>query len=145
MIYDGPLMKSVIALSRHYDDNMAVQLNAIGHIGLALGRGIPNQRMANYRTADGEALGELSWWPVIILSGRPSKISDFWTRLRGRTWPKACFVEAMISGGSEIQLEAAARLRMDNLPIVAVGVHGPAADLHELTRKLGLWKGGNAN
>lgn len=145
MNHVGQDMKSVIALSRRYDDNMPAQLNAIGHIGQALGRAPPNLRTADYRTAEGQALGILSWWPVIILSGRPPKISDLWAHLQSRPWAKACFVETMISGGSDVQLEATARLGSGDLPIVALGVHGPAADLNELTRKLSLWRAGNGS
>ena len=118
----GPVMKSVIALSRRYDDDLPAQLNAIGHIGQALGHATPDLHMADYRTAEGQALGELAWWPVIILSGRPPKMSELWANLRGRPWPKACFVDTMISGGSAVQLEATARLSGAELPIVALGV-----------------------
>ena len=136
----GHSMKSVIALSRSYNDNMPAQLNAIGHLGQALGCATLDLRTADYRTADRQALATLSWWPVIVLSGRPTKIAGLWAHLQDWPWPKACFVETMIAGGSEVQLGATARLRSDDLPIVALGVHGPAVELDALTRKLSLWR-----
>ena len=85
-----------------------------------------------------EYLGALSWWPLIVLSGRAAKVEELWRATRGLGWPSACFLETMIHGGSENQLAATQEIRSDALPIIAVAVHGPADALD--TRKLSLWK-----
>ena len=134
-------MKTVIALSKRYDDQPAVQLNAVGHLAQAVGHRAGDLDMVDYRTADGQTLGALAWWPLILLSGRAPKVEEFWQSLRGEDWPRACFVETMIRGGSAAQVAATAALEGTGLPIVAIAVHAPAADLDFRTRKLSLWRG----
>lgn len=135
----GTPMKTVIALSKRYDDHLAVQLNAVGHLSQAIGRTAHDLAVAEYITADGVSLGSLGWWPLIVLSGRAGKLEQLWQSVRGG-YPAACFLETMIQGGSEAQLSATAALPGNELPIVAVAVHGPAAELDKLTRKLSLWR-----
>jgi hypothetical protein len=134
-------MKTVIALSKRYDDRPAVQLNAVGHLAQSIGHQARDLRVADYRTADGQTVGSLAWWPLILLSGRAAKIEDLWQSVRGEGWARACFVETMIEGGSAAQLAATATLDGATLPIVAVAVHAPVAALDARTRKLSLWKG----
>lgn len=133
-------MKTVIALSKRYDDHLAVQLNAIGHLGQAIGVARPDLDTADYRTADDQRLGSLSFWPLIVLAGRPGKVQELWEASRGEPWARACFVETMIAGGSLAQIEATYQLAGDDLPIIALALHGPAAALDAHTRKLSLWK-----
>ncbi|GAA0317813.1 hypothetical protein GCM10009087_30230 [Sphingomonas oligophenolica] len=133
-------MKTVIALSKRYDDRPAVQLNAVGHLAQAIGHEARDLAVVEYRTADGGSLGSIGWWPLVLLSGRAPKIEAFWQAARGGANPRACFVETMISGGSELQVAATAGLGAINLPIVAIAIHGPAAELDLMTRKLSLWR-----
>lgn len=135
-------MKTVIALSKRFDDQLAVQLNAVGHLAQAVGHAARDLAVAEYTTSNGQSLGALGWWPLIALSGRAGKVEEFWRSVAGTSLPRACFVETMIQGGSEVQLEATAALLGTELPIVAVAVHGPAAELDPLTRKLSLWRPG---
>lgn len=135
-------MKTVIALSHAYDDRLAQQLNALGHLAQAIGAEAAARQIFNgaaYADALGRPLGVLSWWPVIVLGGRASKIGEFWAALGQRDWPKACFTQTMITGGSAAQLEATAALQ-GPLPIVAVAAFGPASELNLLTKKLSLWR-----
>ena len=135
----GIPMKTVVALSKQYDTQLAVQLNAVGHLSQAIGRAVHDLAVAEYHTADGASLGSLGWWPLIILSGRATKVEQLWQSVRGG-YPAACFLETMIQGGSEAQLAATAALHGDELPIVAMAVHAPVAELDTLTRKLSLWR-----
>jgi len=135
-------MKSVVVLSQAYDDRLAQQLNALGHLAQALGVDASKYhgfKTAEYTDAVQRPLAKLSWWPLIVLSGRATKVAEFWNDLQSRELPKACFVESMISGGSGAQLEATAKLQSP-LPIIAISAFGPASDLNALTKKLSLWR-----
>jgi hypothetical protein len=137
------MMKSIIALSEGFDSRLAVQLNALGHLAQSIGHQTsrqPTGRFVSYVDARGDNLGSLSWWPLIVLAARPQKIVQLWSDLEVYDWPKACFVDTMVQGGSEAQLAATAVGKPDSLNIVAVAAFGPAEEINGLTKKLSLWR-----
>lgn len=133
-------MKTVVALSKRYDGQLAVQLNALGHLAQAVGNAASDLEVADYRTADGTSLGKIGRWPLVVLAGGAAKVEEFGRAIRDSDFPNACFVETMISGGSDAQVAATSLLAGTDLPVVAVAVHGPADKLDPLTRRLSLWR-----
>lgn len=140
----GDNFKTVIALSQAFDGQLPAQLNALGHLAQSIGHQTAHRRLGHftsYHDAAGAKLGYLSWWPVIILAGRPQKIADFWSSLQPHDWPRACFTDTMIRGGSETQLAETAAKKLEEGNIIAVGAFGPDQAISALTKKLSLWRG----
>lgn len=136
-------MKTIVALSQAFDPHPAQQLNAIGHLAQAIGAAALSQgwfKPATYVDGAASDLATLSWWPLVVLTGRANKVFELWQGLSNMRWPKACFVEAMIHGGTELQLEATSALAVHDHKIVAVAAFGPTAELQPLTKRLSLWR-----
>lgn len=137
-------LKTVIALSQAFDHRLAVQLNALGHLAQSLGHQAAHKRVGHYvsyHDVSGTDLGMLSWWPLIVLTGRPTKIGELWSALQREQCVRACFVDTMIQGGSEAQLAATAEVGLKDERIVALAAFGLSERLNALTKKLSLWKG----
>ncbi len=136
-------MKTIIALSEEFADRPAVQLNAIGHLSQSIGFQIAQLgigRFTPYEDADGIVLPPISWWPVIILSGRPQKVMQVWDSLRFSSFPKAVFTETMIAGGSAKQLAATRSVKLGDSKFVAIAAFGEAETLQGITKRLSLWQ-----
>jgi hypothetical protein len=135
--------KTIIALSDAFDDRPSAQLNALGHLAQSIGHQAAHRHLAQYtryHDATGTDLGILSWWPLIVLSGRPQKIKQAWSELQAHDWPKACFVETMIEGGSEAQLVATSDIKFEDAKVVAIATFGPSEALNFITKRLSLWR-----
>jgi hypothetical protein len=140
---DQSTFKTIVALSQAFDDQLPVELNALAHLTQSIGHQTAHRRLGQYtcyHDATGASLGLLSWWPVIVLSGRPQRIGQLWSSLQAHDWPRVCFVETMIRGGSEAQLMETSATKLEDAKIVALAAFGPSEPLNVLTKKLSLWR-----
>jgi hypothetical protein len=138
------MYKTIIVLNEEYTQNLPVIVNAVGHVAQSVGAQLAtfdHARFAEYVDAGGHKYPSISWWPVIILKGRPSKIWAYLDALEQQGAPRAAFLSTMIEDGSDIQLARTAGLRRDQLGIVALAGFGKADALAPLTKRFSLWRG----
>jgi len=134
-------MKFVAVLNEKYTAEQL--LSALGHCaaGLAANRK-PAEEMdfVVYEDASGEKYPNISSQPFIVLGGKPSHLKKFRSQLEEEGIQYACYLDTMISGGSEAQVEATKLRATDELDILAIATFGPAEVLNPLTKRFSLWK-----
>lgn len=138
------MQKSIIVLAETLRGRPAEALNVMGHLSQAIGaqaQGGTDARFVDYQDQDGGRYPGISWWPLICLSGRPTKMWAYWDELVTRDLARGAFFETMLVGGSEEQLRATAERPRAELPILGVAAFGDAATLDPLGRKFSLWRG----
>ncbi|PVM88392.1 DUF2000 domain-containing protein [Caulobacter radicis] len=135
--------KSIIILAETLRGRPAEALNVMGHLSQAIGaqaKGSADARFVDYQDQEGGRYPGISWWPLICLSGRPTKMWAYWDELVSRDLPRGAFFETMLTGGSEEQVRKTAEHARPDLPLLGVAVFGEAAVLDPLGRKFSLWK-----
>ena len=137
------MYKTIIVLNDEYAHNLPVLVNAVGHVAQGLGAQLAtfeNARFAEYVDADGRRYPSISWWPVITLAGRPSRMWHCFDALERHGVPRAVFLSTMIEGGSDVQLTRTAGVTRDQVGIVALGGFGSTDVWTPLTKRFSLWR-----
>lgn len=117
-------------------------LNALGHItaGLAGNTGqSQNMGFISYFDAEGNEYPNISEYPFIILKGNTSKIKKFREELIQNNIPYSCFLDTMISGGSDAQVQATRMKKADELDILSIITFADKEILDPMTRKFSVW------
>ena len=117
-------------------------LVALGHIssGLAVKNNINNiMDFISYYDMDNNEFPNISQYPFIVLKGKQNHIKAFREELITKKMPHSCFLDTMLTGGSEIQQKITREKRLDDLKILAIATFGNQEELKPLTKKFSLW------
>jgi hypothetical protein len=93
----------------------------------------------SYFDAEGNEYPNISQYPFIVLKGNGSKIKQFRRDLLDRKIPYSCFLDTMISGGSDVQVAATKEKHGEELEILAIVTFGERDALDPLTKKFSVW------
>lgn len=132
--------KFVAVLNKTVDLSRA--LNALGHVtaGLAGNTG-QSERMEfiTYKDKSGASYPNISRCPYIVLKGADSKLRQFRDNLIEHGIPYSCFLDTMIEGGSDQQVENTAKMASEELKIIAIVTFADRDVLDPLTKKFSMW------
>jgi hypothetical protein len=95
-----------------------------------------------YRDADGAEYPNISAWPFIVLRGNGSGIKRFRAELIEAGIDYACYLDTMISGGSDAQVKATETNKSEEVQILAIATFADAVKIDPLTKRFSLWKAG---
>jgi hypothetical protein len=118
-------------------------LSALGHVSAGIGANSAERESMEfvvYRDADGAAYPNISAWPFIVLRGNGSGLKRFRADLIEAGLDYACYLDTMISGGSDAQVEATSGKTSEALEILALATFGDAEKIDPLTKRFSLWK-----
>jgi hypothetical protein len=118
-------------------------LSALGHVTAGLAANVADRQAMNfiaYRDAEGGVYPNISEWPFIVLRGNGGGIKRFRADLIAADLPYSCYLDTMVSGGSDAQVAATLTRKADELEILALATFGDAASIDPLTKKFSLWK-----
>lgn len=134
--------KTIIVLSSQFAGPAATLMNAACHLAHGLGREREREgeRFVDYVDGSGRRLSTLSFWPLILLEGKPTKMWAFFDALAHAGVPHGAFVDTMIDGGSEVQLQRTQESTRDHLGLVAVAGFGSADLFAPLTKRFSVWR-----
>jgi hypothetical protein len=133
--------KFVVVLNKSYQADQL--LSALGHVAAGLSANSADRGSMNfvvYRDADGATYPNVSAWPFIVLRGNGSGIKRFRADLIEAGIDYSCYLDTMISGGSDAQVQATGTKKSDELQILALATFAEAGKLDPLTKKFSLWK-----
>jgi hypothetical protein len=137
------MKRSTIILFDGLHTRPGVTLNIAAHLAQSITAqsGLrADGRFVDYVDKSGATYPSISWWPVIILSGRRAKMWACWDQIETLDLPRAAFFESMLEGGSEIQLTRTALLDRQDLELLGVAAFGDIATLQPITRQFSLWR-----
>jgi hypothetical protein len=133
--------KFVVVLNKSYQAEQL--LSALGHVTAGLA-GNTSQADAmsfvTYRDRDGAGYPNISAWPFIVLRGNGGGLKRLRTDLIEAGIEYSCYVDTMISGGSDLQQEATRMKSGDELQVLALATFGDSEKIDPFTRKFSLWK-----
>ena len=135
--------KFVVVLNKDYQADQL--LSALGHVAIGLGANSPDRasmEFVHYRDADGNIYPNISAWPVIALRGNAGRIKRLRAELIHAGIDYACYLDTMISGGSDAQIEATESKNGEELTIMALATFAEVATIDPLTKRFSLWRGG---
>ena len=133
--------KFVAVLNKAHD--VSRLLSALGHVsgGLAGNSGLADKmKFVTYVDRSGETYPNISEWPFVVLRGKGSHIKRFREELIAKQMKYACYLDTMLSGGSEVQQAETKRKSSEELEILALATFGDAAALDPLTRRFSVWR-----
>jgi len=116
--------------------------NALGHISVGLaGNTSQSEEMGflSYFDAGNNEYPNISKYPFIVLKGNGSKIKQFRRDLIANNIPYSCFLNTMITGGSEVQVATTKSTSADELEILAIVTFSERFILDPLTKKFSVW------
>lgn len=135
--------KTVIVFNEQFAGPHAVLMNAACHLAQGLGwqqHGEAHSRFVDYVDANGGRLPSISFWPLVLLTGRTAKMWALFDALELAGAPRGAFVGTMIEGGSEVQMDRTRQSGRDELPLVAVAGFASVEVLTPLTKRFSLWR-----
>jgi hypothetical protein len=133
--------KFVVVLNKTYQADQL--LSALGHVTAGLSANSSQRETMNfvvYRDKDGGAYPNISAWPFIVLRGKSGELKRLRSELLAANLDYACYLDTMISGGSDAQMAATTTKTGDELQILALATFGEGAKLDPLTKKFSLWR-----
>src|SRR4051794_25773453 len=98
------MKKFVVILNKSYQADQL--LSALGHVsaGLSANSGDrPLMDFVTYKDAEGATYPNVSAWPFIVLRGNGGGLKRFRSDLIESGIEYSCYLDTMISGGSEAQ------------------------------------------
>lgn len=117
-------------------------VNALGHISVGLA-GNTNQfekmEFIEYKDNKGGIYPNISRCPFIVLKGNENKIKQFREALIEIELPYSCFLDTMIEGGSDVQVENTLKKTPEELSVLAIVTFGERDILDPLTKKFSIW------
>lgn len=135
--------KFVVVLNKNYQAEQL--LSALGHVTAGLSANSADRDSMNflvYRDADGATYPNISAWPFIVLRGNGGGLKRFRGELIEANIDYACYLDTMISGGSDAQVMATSTKKGEGLQILALATFAEAAKIDPLTKKFSLWRTG---
>lgn len=132
--------KLVAVLNKNLPTGVA--LNALGHMALGFGADLGKSPLLldTYKDKDGNMYPNISRMPFIILRATPNEIRKTVKAAQEKNIPHSAFLNTMTGGGYQEQLDTTAQTPEESLIYYGCVLFGPFEQVHELTRKLSLWK-----
>jgi hypothetical protein len=133
--------KFVVVLNKSYD--VSRLLSALGHVsaGLAGNSGLADEmKFITYEDKSGQTYPNISEWSFVVLKGKGSHIRKFREGLLAKQMKYACYLDTMLSGGSEVQQAATKEKPAEECEMLALATFGDAAILDSLTKRFSLWR-----
>lgn len=137
------MKKFVAVILKNNELSFGSMLNALGHATAGLvSKSFPegDMQFVDYRDGDGNVYPSISVSPFIILEGKAGKLKTFREQLIQNDVVHTCFLDTMMHGGSDFQLETTLTKSEQELKFVCVAAFGEAVVLDPLTKKFSLWK-----
>lgn len=133
--------KFIAVLNESFEVNKL--MIALGHIasGLAgMNNADNHMNFISYFDVDNSEFPNISQYPFIVLKGKHGRIKSFREELVIKNLPYSCFLDTMLSGGSELQQKNTREKSLDEIKILAIVTFGDKDTLEPLTKKFSLWR-----
>jgi hypothetical protein len=133
--------KFVVAMNRKYQADQL--LSALGHVSAGMAANAERKEamdFVTYRDADGGTYPNISAWPFIVLKGNGGALKRLRSELIDHGIDYACYLDTMISGGSDAQRQATNDRKSEDIKILAIAMFGDAEQIDPLTKKFSLWR-----
>jgi hypothetical protein len=135
--------KSVVVVNEKLTLPLGLVANAVAHVAQSLGRQLADHsdaRFVDYRDRQGRRFPTVSWWPMILLGGAPNRMWVLFDSLTQAHAPRCVYLDSMIDGGSETQLERTNALERGEMNLIAVAAFASSEVLAPLTKRFSLWR-----
>jgi len=135
------MKKFVVVVNKSHEINTL--LSAIGHVTAGLSGNTSQSDDMNfiaYVDSEGNSYPNISEWPFIVLKTNGGKLKTFRDNLIESEIPYSCYLDTMLSGGSEVQVEETSKKKKDDLTILALATFGDTDKINELTKKFSLYR-----
>jgi hypothetical protein len=133
--------KFVVVLNKSHD--VARLLSALGHVsaGVAGNSGLTNEmKFVTYIDKSGQTYPNISEWSFVVLRGKGSHIKKFREELIAKQMKYSCYLDTMLSGGSQVQQAATKERSPEELELLALATFGDAAIIDSLTKRFSVWR-----
>ena len=133
--------KFVVVLNKSYD--VSRLLSALGHVsaGLAGNSGLADEmKFITYKDKSGQTYPNISEWSFVVLRGKGNHIRKFREELLAKQMKCACYLDTMLSGGSEVQQALTKEKSAEELEMLALATFGDATILDSLTKRFSVWR-----
>lgn len=119
-----------------------VALNALAHMTIGLGTTLTSSQLHldNYQDKDGNSYPNISRMPFIILRGKSGEIRKIVKAAKDAGIASGVFLNTMTGGTYQEQLATTAQTPEEQLIYYGCVLFGPFEEVHELTKKLSLWR-----
>jgi hypothetical protein len=134
-------LKFVAVLNKSFEASQL--LSALGHISAGLvGQTEDKSGMSfvEYQDKSNQRYPSISECPFIILRGTGGRIKTFREDLINSGIKYSCYLDTMVSGGSDAQREATSQKNYDDINILALATFGPSSLIDPMTKKFSLWR-----
>lgn len=118
-------------------------MNALGHVTIGLARQLESDveaGLVTYVDSEGNRFPHISQYPFIVLDTNSSKLKAFHEALNQENIRHTTFLDTMIEGGSDQQVERTKERKFEELIFYAIAAFGEKAKLDPLTKKFSLFK-----
>lgn len=133
--------KFIVVLNKSHD--VSRLLSALGHVsaGLAGNSGLADEmKFITFKDKSGQTYPNISEWSFVVLRGKGAHIRKFREELLSKQLRYACYLDTMLSGGSEVQQAATEEKSAEELEMLALATFGDAAVLDPLTKRFSVWR-----
>lgn len=119
-----------------------VALNALAHMAIGLGTTLNSSQLHldNYQDKDGNLYPNISGMPFIILRAKSGEIRKIVKAATDAGIARGVFLNTMTGGTYQEQLANTAQTPEEQLIYYGCVLFGPFEQVHELTKKLSLWR-----
>lgn len=134
--------KLVAVVNKQIDTGVA--MNALAHMCLGFGAhmGAKDLHLMDYKTSDGSIYPNISKMPFIILREKNSnKMASLLQKAQEAGIQFSVFTNTMTEGIWEDQEARTLATKPEELIFYGIVLFGPKGIVHEMTRKLSLWRG----
>ncbi len=131
--------KFVVVLNKSHD--VLQLLSALGHVsaGLAGNSGLASEmKFITYEDKSGQTYPNISEWSFVVLRGKGSHIRKLREALIANQMKYACYLDTMLSGGSDAQQAATKENLAEELEVLALSTFGDATILDPLTKRFSV-------
>ena len=135
------MQKFVVVVNKSHEINTL--LSAIGHVTAGLAGNTEQSEQMNfisYTDSEGNTYPNISECPFIVLKTNGGKLKTFRDSLIESEIPYSCYLDTMLSGGSDVQVEETLKRKKDDLTILALATFGDTTKINELTKKFSLYR-----
>lgn len=117
---------------------LAHGVNALAHTL----RDHPSIRFSDYRNAAHRKLGDISFWPYIVLESSSSeKLKNLLLKLQELSIPTVEFYSSMLAGSNDEQMQQTAQLREGEGELLGLFCFGSQEQLQSVMKKFSVFKG----
>lgn len=117
-------------------------MNTVAHISAYLGNKMrePFDTGSNFVTQDGKAHPRNSQFPIVLLSAKPTQLSNLIEKVRNSGLLYHGFIREMIETSDDEEIVRILSRKLDrDIQYLGIGIFGKKEEVAALTKKFSLW------